>query len=101
VAAVGRRARRGGYVVPGNPRTRTAACLGSIPSASARTVPRPAWKTRANTFTAREQANPAVVGLAGGGYVVTWDSNGQDGSGLGVYLQRYDAGGVPAEARRG
>ncbi len=53
-------------------------------------------ETRANTFTALEQANPAVVGLAGGGYVVSWDSNGQDGSGLGVYLQRYDASGVPA-----
>ncbi len=32
--------------------------------------------------------------LNDGGFVVTWSSNGQDGSGYGVYAQRYDAAGA-------
>ena len=47
-----------------------------------------------NGFLANDQSNPSVAGLAGGGYVVTWESSGQDGSDSGVYSQRYDAGGV-------
>jgi hypothetical protein len=39
------------------------------------------------------QANPSI-GLAGdGSFVVAWDSNGQDGSGRGIYVQRYAADG--------
>ena len=32
---------------------------------------------------------------ADGDFVVTWSSNGQDGSDLGVYAQRFDASGTP------
>ena len=45
--------------------------------------------------------SPAITALADGGFVVTWTSQGQDGSGAGIYAQRYDASGVAtgAEAR--
>jgi Ca2+-binding RTX toxin-like protein len=48
---------------------------------------------RVNTTTTDSQTAPSVAALAGGGYVVTWQSQGQDGSGAGVYAQRYDASG--------
>ncbi|KPG00112.1 hypothetical protein IP87_03475, partial [beta proteobacterium AAP121] len=44
---------------------------------------------RINSNTRDSQYEPAVAGLNGGGYVVTWRSNGQDGSGTGVYAQRF------------
>jgi flagellin-like hook-associated protein FlgL len=51
---------------------------------------------RVNTFTSNEQRNPSVAALNNGGFVVTWDSAGQDGSGFGVYGQRYDGTGSAA-----
>ena len=47
-----------------------------------------------NSHTEGDQANPSVTALSDGGFVVTWESDGQDGSGLGVYGQRYDATGT-------
>jgi RTX calcium-binding nonapeptide repeat (4 copies) len=49
-----------------------------------------------NTTTANTQVNSAITALADGGFVVTWTSDGQDGSGTGVYGQRYTAAGVAA-----
>jgi hypothetical protein len=49
---------------------------------------------RVNTYTTDIQAGSAVAGLPTGGFVVTWQSYGQDGSDYGVYGQRYDAGGA-------
>jgi Ca2+-binding RTX toxin-like protein len=46
-----------------------------------------------NAFLANDQTNPSVAGLVGGGYLVTWESFGQDGSGSGIYAQRFDAEG--------
>ena len=46
---------------------------------------------RINTFTQGDQTAPAMTALADGGYVVTWQSDGQDGSGTGIYGQRYAA----------
>ena len=51
--------------------------------------------THVNTTIAYDQRMPDVAGLAGGGYVVTWASDQQDGSGLGVFSQRYDQSGIP------
>ena len=51
-------------------------------------------ETRANTTTASDQGHPQVAALKDGGFVVVWDSVGQDGSGNGVYLQRYSATGA-------
>ena len=55
-------------------------------------------ETRVNTFTTGHQERPAIASLAGGGYVIAWESFGQDGSGHGIYVQRYDANGVPQGA---
>jgi hypothetical protein len=47
---------------------------------------------RINSYTRGDQNLPAIAALSDGGFVVTWQSNGQDGSGDGVYGQRYTAG---------
>jgi large repetitive protein len=47
-----------------------------------------------NTYTSSDQNWPSAARLADGGYVIVWNSSGQDGSGLGVYGQRYDAAGL-------
>ena len=50
---------------------------------------------RVNSTTTNEQSEPAVAGLDGGGFVVVWTSNAQDGSDTGVFGQRYAANGDP------
>ncbi len=47
-----------------------------------------------NTTTAGDQSDPSITTLADGGFVVTWTSQGQDGSGAGIYIQRFNAEGV-------
>ncbi len=49
--------------------------------------------TLVNTYTTAEQNTPTVASDADGNFVVVWQSSGQDGSGGGIYGQRYDAGG--------
>lgn len=51
-------------------------------------------EARVNTTTANDQGHPQIAGLKDGGFVVVWDSVGQDGSGNGIYLQRYSATGA-------
>jgi hypothetical protein len=46
-----------------------------------------------NSHTTGNQYHPAVAAGAGGGFVMSWDSNGQDGSFRGVFAQRYDSAG--------
>lgn len=48
-----------------------------------------------NTFLTGIQSIPNVAADAAGNFVVTWNSNGQDGAGQGVYGQRYDFLGRP------
>ncbi len=50
---------------------------------------------RVNTTTHDDQRDPAVAVAPGGGFVIAWDSNEQDGDSWGVYGQRYDAAGIP------
>jgi hypothetical protein len=50
---------------------------------------------RVNTFTFATQFAPAIGMDADGDFVITWRSNTQDGSGYGVYAQRYNAAGLP------
>ncbi len=50
---------------------------------------------RVNTYTLNAQQLSWVSMDAAGNFVVTWGSNGQDGSNYGVYGQRFDAGGAP------
>ncbi len=40
-----------------------------------------------------DETGPATAGLAGGGYVVTWEAQNADGSGWGIYGRLYDAAG--------
>ncbi|MEH1885096.1 beta strand repeat-containing protein [Nostoc sp.] len=47
-----------------------------------------------NTYTNNEQVNPTVAIDATGDFVITWTSYGQDGSGNGIYAQRYNSAGV-------
>ncbi|MDE5109856.1 MAG: FG-GAP-like repeat-containing protein, partial [Trichodesmium sp. St7_bin2_1] len=49
-----------------------------------------------NTYTNNSQRDPAVTALDDGGFVVTWQSEGQDGSSWGVYGQRYNKNGEEA-----
>ena len=51
-------------------------------------------ETRVNSFTANGQAHSQIAALTDGGYVVVWDSVGQDGSGKGIYAQRYASDGA-------
>lgn len=51
-------------------------------------------EVRVNSYTTLDQIQPVVVALDGGGWVVTWHSENQDGSNLGVYQQAYAADGT-------
>ena len=50
---------------------------------------------RVNTYTTGYQHDPAVASDSSGNFVVVWTSDGQDGSGNGVFGQRYDSSGAP------
>lgn len=49
---------------------------------------------RVNTTKAQNQVDPAVAMDADGDYVVVWTSDNQDGSGKGIFAQRYDETGA-------
>ena len=49
-----------------------------------------------NTTTAGDQAQPTVAMDAAGDFTIVWASNNQDGSGWGVYAQRYNSQGAAA-----
>lgn len=48
-----------------------------------------------NTYTTWQQVLSQTTTLANGDFVITWQSNGQDGSGGGIYAQRYSSNGTP------
>lgn len=47
-----------------------------------------------NTTTANAQENAVVTSTGAGGFMVTWNSNLQDGALHGVYLRQYDSSGL-------
>ncbi|MDZ7950300.1 beta strand repeat-containing protein [Nostoc sp. DedQUE09] len=49
---------------------------------------------KVNTYTSNNQANPTVAMDADGNFVISWQSDGQDGSINGIYAQRYNNLGV-------
>ncbi|MBL4837102.1 MAG: VCBS domain-containing protein [Kordiimonadaceae bacterium] len=51
--------------------------------------------TLINTEETGGQRDTQVVALTDGGFLVAWNSDGQDGSGYGVYAQQYDASQQP------
>lgn len=50
-------------------------------------------ETLVNTTVANDQDKSTVDGLPDGGWLVTWESYGQDGSDQGIFQQRYDKAG--------
>ena len=44
---------------------------------------------RVNTYTIGDQRSPAVIAVPSGNFVVAWSSEAQDGSGRGIFSQRY------------
>lgn len=46
-----------------------------------------------NSTTKKAQAQSHITALADGGFLISWHSQGQDGSGFGVYAQRFTAKG--------
>ncbi|MGE5609734.1 MAG: SdrD B-like domain-containing protein, partial [Bacillota bacterium] len=51
-------------------------------------------ETRVSTYSESFQQKPAIAMDAAGNCIVTWHSRNQDGSGDGVYVQRYGASGT-------
>jgi hypothetical protein len=51
---------------------------------------------RVNTYTTDNQQQPRVATDANGNFVVVWTSEDQDGSGGGVFGQRFSSSGIPA-----
>jgi hypothetical protein len=49
---------------------------------------------RVNSYTSGEQSYPAVAMDGGGGFVVVWLAVGRDGSGNGIFAQRYSSAGA-------
>jgi hypothetical protein len=48
---------------------------------------------RANSYSTGTQAAPSVAFDAAGNFVVVWESDGQDGNGLGIFGHRFGASG--------
>ena len=48
-----------------------------------------------NTYTTNSQYAPSLAMDADGDFVITWHSDGQDGSSNGIYAQQYNAAGLP------
>ena len=44
---------------------------------------------KVNSYTSSTQRNSSVASDSQGNFIVTWQSNGQDGSSYGIYAQRY------------
>ena len=49
---------------------------------------------RANSYTGATPLSPTLATLTDGGWVVAWTITGEDGSGYGVYAQRYTVDGA-------
>ncbi len=49
-----------------------------------------------HSYTTDYQGHPAAASDPAGGFVVVWDSEAQDGSGRGVFAQRFTADGTPS-----
>ncbi len=50
-------------------------------------------ESRANIFSTGAQQNPSIAAMGDGAFVIGWESNGQDGSGLGLYGRLVSLGG--------
>jgi hypothetical protein len=48
-----------------------------------------------NTFTTGNQTNSSIAMDPSGNFIITWSSNEQDGSELGIFAQRFKSTGIP------
>ncbi len=55
---------------------------------------------RVNSFSTGAQSAPAVAAVPEGGFVVVWQSEAQDGDGLGIYARRFGDNGAAGEERK-
>jgi len=85
----------GGYVVTWASYTQDGSGLGVFLQRYDEHGNRVGSETQVNAYTDDHQFVPDIAALQDGGWVVCWASNGQDGSGVGVFLQRYGADGMP------
>jgi hypothetical protein len=53
-----------------------------------------------NQTTTGDQQAPAVACVPDGGYVVVWESRGQDGDDFGIAARRFDATGAPRDSEQ-
>ncbi len=51
-----------------------------------------------NTTTDLDQTKPSVAMRPAGDFVISWQSNGQDGSASGIFARRFDASGMPVSS---
>ena len=51
-------------------------------------------EVQVNTYTTNVQIAPQITALSDGGWVITWQSLGQDGDNYGIYAQAYNADGT-------
>ncbi len=49
-----------------------------------------------NSYTTAIQGYPSIAAAAGGGFMVVWESDNQDGSARGIFGQLFDSEGTPA-----
>ena len=54
---------------------------------------------QAHVYSTSNQRRPSTAELGALGFVVVWQSNGQDGDGDGVFARRFSAAGVPPPSR--
>ena len=52
------------------------------------------YEFKVNTYTTGTQFRPSIAMDADGSFVITWSSISPEGSGWGVYAQRYDSSGI-------
>jgi hypothetical protein len=87
--------RLGGAPVPRwRPSISTLALAAGLIAARATAQPFPGFPIQVNDFTTSDQFFPAIASGGDGGFVVVWQSYGQDGSSDGVFVQRYDGYGT-------
>jgi len=85
----------GNFVVTWTSESQDGALQGIFAQRFASTGPPLGQEFRVNTFTTGYQVDAAVAARPAGDFVVVWVSQGQDGSGAGIFGQRYTATGAP------
>jgi hypothetical protein len=86
----------GGFVAVWSSRLQDGDLLGAFGQRYGANGAKAGGEFRVNTVTADDQGDPSVAALANDTFVVTWTSINQDGSGHGVYGQRFAANGAKA-----